>query len=370
MAKDKKNIAEMLLSPAGDMVRGFFRGIAPGMAEQHDLTKEQMRTQNEQRQISNLQSNINSQLKVLQIGFDVANRYGGMGQPEGKEAFRNTLTQLGYPDMAEKFASLSVGKQQQPKGLSNDVLKTLKTIYDIKSENIDITKNENAPDRVTNQRLDDILNQTIDSLIGTEVVASTGQPKQKVTLADMLAGYSQDTDRKGWFWNFGDDTISPDNVKAGAKNYVELQKAQGVDEKQARKQATKEYADLMAKDSGNRQKYPKMDIAQLFVNEDTRKQAVDSGKNVVVNTGDGVDTTVDTYSKLGIQDPDIAEQFADLEAITGKSIPDFDLRADYKKDPEFYKKLLTAIREGVPDSKNPGQKRKLSVQEIIDLIRG
>ena len=70
-------------------------------------------------------------------------------------------------------------------------------------------------------------------------------------------------------------------------------------------------------------------------------------------------------------DTDTAEQFQTLESMVGKSLPQgFDLRTDYARDPEFYRQLLKAIREGVPDPKNPAQRRKLSTKEIIDLIAG
>lgn len=74
---------------------------------------------------------------------------------------------------------------------------------------------------------------------------------------------------------------------------------------------------------------------------------------------------------MGIADTDQAEQFQTLESMVGKGLPeDFDLRADYGRDPEFYKMLFKAIRDGVPDEKGNGTRRKLSTQEIIDLIVG
>jgi len=77
-----------------------------------------------------------------------------------------------------------------------------------------------------------------------------------------------------------------------------------------------------------------------------------------------------TLTDLGVDNRQMAQQFQELEAILGKSLPGFDLRADYRRDPEFYRELLAAIQNGVKDEKNPGQKRKLSAKEIIALIRG
>ena len=77
-----------------------------------------------------------------------------------------------------------------------------------------------------------------------------------------------------------------------------------------------------------------------------------------------------TFKDLGM-DTDTAEQFQALESMVGKGLPaGFNLRSDYARDPEFYRQLLLDIRNGVDDPKNPGQKRKLSTQEILDLIMG
>jgi len=81
-------------------------------------------------------------------------------------------------------------------------------------------------------------------------------------------------------------------------------------------------------------------------------------------------TTPKTFKQMHM-DTDTAEQFQTLESMVGKGLPQgFDLRSDFARDPQFYRKLLTAIREGVPDPKNPAQRRKLSTKEIIDIIAG
>ena len=81
-------------------------------------------------------------------------------------------------------------------------------------------------------------------------------------------------------------------------------------------------------------------------------------------------TVPTTMQDLGL-DTDTAEQFQALEKMLAKSLPEgFDLREDYARDPAFYKRLLLAIQKGVPDPKNPGQRRKLSVNEILQLITG
>lgn len=76
-----------------------------------------------------------------------------------------------------------------------------------------------------------------------------------------------------------------------------------------------------------------------------------------------------TMSDIGISSDDEAEQFQALEGMVGKAMPDFDLRADYKRDPAFYRELLSVIQKGVPDENSPGQRRKLSIKEIIALIQ-
>lgn len=76
-----------------------------------------------------------------------------------------------------------------------------------------------------------------------------------------------------------------------------------------------------------------------------------------------------SLAEAGIDDIDTAEQFQDLEAMVGKSLPEgFDLKTNYAKRPEFYQKLFWYIMNGVPDQKNPGNTRKLSTQEILTAI--
>jgi len=181
-------------------------------------------------------------------------------------------------------------------------------------------------------------------------------------LADMIGGLPQDAKRT---WH--DDTVSPEGVKTEANNLVAILVGRGMDEPAAREKVAGDYAKLTAEDKGTFQKYPKMDVNKLFADQDSRGEAVAEGKTVL-DTGDGIDTTPIPYVQIGITDPDTAEQFADLETMIGKALPDVDLRSDYQKDPEFYQQLLKAIREGVPDGK--GQTRKLSVAEIVALIKG
>jgi|GEM_PF-6287302 len=102
-----------------------------------------------------------------------------------------------------------------------------------------------------------------------------------------------------------------------------------------------------------------------------RAAAVADLSNMVVNTGDGFQTTPKSYQDIGIKDADTAEQFQALESMIGKSLPEgFDLRKDFARDPTFYRELLKTIKEGVDDRNYPGHKRKLSREEILDLIQG
>ena len=109
--------------------------------------------------------------------------------------------------------------------------------------------------------------------------------------------------------------------------------------------------------------------AEIIKMAQERIEAIRKGNVEMVNTGDGVSKQPETLETMQIDSPRVQEEFAALESMVGTSMPGFDLRGDFKKDPEFYKELLSAIREGVPDEKT-GKMRKLSTQEIISYIRG
>ena len=183
------------------------------------------------------------------------------------------------------------------------------------------------------------------------------------TLADMLGVSPQATGRNWW-----DDTISPQRVKFTANQKVtDLQMNEGLSRDDARNQVAQEYNMLQSEDTDTFQKYPKIDVAQLFADQDTRKAAITEGKTVV-DTGDGVQTTLKKMADIGINNVNTQEQFQAMEDMVSKALPDMDLRADYQKNPKFYQKLFQTIKEGVPDGK--GGKRKLSMQEIVSLIKG
>lgn len=348
------DILKGITDTAGGVVKGagdLIGGVADHLGTGFKAVRDAERAKLAQPGIKQMQAKMNA----IETGMSVAKQFGGLASPDGKAVFMNTLSELGYRDMAEQYAGMSVG------GNSGDSLKRLDQILDLKDKNIDPGTGKPRDEDIAR-----LLDEESAKITGTP----PGQSKEKITLADMLGGYPQDQDRKGWFSNFGDDTISVENVKQGAQNYLEWQKLQGIDESKARDQVKKEYAEMTSKEKGLRQKYPKLDIGQMFDDKDKRVQAIDEGKAVVVDMGDGVDTTPDTLRNLGIDDPETAEQFASLETMVGKALPEMDLRNDYKQDPAFYQKLFTAIKAGVPDKKNPGQTRKLSIAEIIELIKG
>ena len=85
-----------------------------------------------------------------------------------------------------------------------------------------------------------------------------------------------------------------------------------------------------------------------------------------------------TLEQAGVTDTDTAEQLQFLQNTIDRSskrgasaggLPEgFDLKQDYQKRPQFYAKLFDAIKKGIPDTKNPGQRRKLSMDEILTAI--
>lgn len=263
------------------------------------------------------------------------------------------------PEKMAEFNSATVDAGIRQAGAKVDPLTRLETITKLAEGNTDATTGKTRDKNVAKY-----LSGEVSKITGVQSDA-TGQPK--ITLADMLGDKPQSTARKGW-WIFGDDTISPVSVKVATDDYVKrLQLDEGLSRDDARKRAALEYDELTANDTGMLQRYPKMDVSRLFMDEDSRKQAISDG-NSVVDTGDGVQTTPKKMADLGIQDVNTQEQFQALEGMVGKALPDVDLRADYQKDPQFYQQLFKAIKEGVSDNK--GGKRKLSMQEIISLIKG
>jgi hypothetical protein len=110
-------------------------------------------------------------------------------------------------------------------------------------------------------------------------------------------------------------------------------------------------------------------LADQFVDsQSSRSQAMADGKAVVPNKIDQTDTTPKPMADHGIQDPDLQREFADFEKMVQDSVPDVDLRATYKQNPQSFAKLLAAIKKGVPDGK--GGLKKLSMKEIVMLIQG
>ncbi len=229
-----------------------------------------------------------------------------------------------------------------------------------------VDKNTDPTGKPLNENVSKYLDSMIETTTGVKGQDALAGP-DRMSLADMIGGYPQDTDRPGRsIFSFGDQTVSPEKVKEGTENYIGYLIDSGVPEDQARKQAKKEYAEIMADDKGLRQKYPKMDIGKLFEQADTRKAAVSDGK-VVEDTGDGISTTPRTYGDIGLAPAD-QQDFKMIESMANKAAPGFDIRSDYQRHPEHYQKLFRAIREGVPDPKNPGQKRKLTTEEILSVV--
>ncbi len=407
-----------IVSGAGNAVGGVVQGAGDilGGVGDHLGTGLKMVRDNERARLTSLGQNqqiqqTNAKMEALQIGIQTAKQYGGLTQPEGKTAFISTMKELGYPDMAEKFASLNVAKTKpdssklaklfpegspartrvrqnialengmgsvgesfvsappaQPKlplgvtpeqmgqfnqskysvkpGKGSDPLDRLGKLINMQDKNLD------ASYKPINQGVADIIAGEISKITGTK--QSSGDEGNKITLADMISSSSQDYKRSMF-----DDTVSPDNVKLSAKNYVETLKAQGVDEAEARKLATKEYGDLMAADSGIFQKYPKMDIAKLFSDEDTRKEAINTDK-VVVDTGDGVKTTPTTLGQLQFNTPQEQEDFLDLEKEVAAIAPEINMRT-IAKNPTNYqdiKNVLQSVRSG-----------KITAKKAAELIK-
>ena len=203
------------------------------------------------------------------------------------------------------------------------------------------------------------LNENVDPLA---TASNTSFAGKKPTLADQLSGSSQDQGRR---WGiFRDDTISQGSVRQKAKVTVDMLIAGGIDPQEAKQQVATEYEDMKAKESKDWfKKYPDVDLTKMFADDDTRKAAIETGKTVVVDTGDGISTTPKSYSELGVSDPDTIEQIEVLQKNVGKN---YNIKSIAQKYPKSFKNLIKAVNSDISDRK--GGFRKLSMQEISQAL--
>lgn len=381
------NIPGGIVQGVGDTLSGIHRGMAPGYYEAIERSKQNRQIQLDQNTRDDFLTQLNA---IKEVGKDseagrqmLANLsqhpyaqnllqgVAGKGtisptdqsqldtETQQRDMFREYWD--AQPDkasmnpMSRSNAKGSSGTDQSASRIKNLTasLKNLDEITDGNPESVDAMRSAIA--------------QAISKETGIDTTVQPENKERSFNLASMLSGKPQDSDRKGWLSNFGDDTISPETVKQTASEYVATLVADGVPEDKARSMAMQEFAGLKSEDNGFFRKYPDVDITQMFTDQDSRKQAIKDGKPVV-DTGDGVDTTPTRMEDVGITSPQMQAEWQEFEEMIGPALEGFDLKADYKRDPEFYQKLLQAIRTGVPDGS--GNKRKLSVKEIIELIQG
>ncbi|MBN2512539.1 MAG: hypothetical protein JXB18_06335 [Sedimentisphaerales bacterium] len=378
----------------------FLRAVQPGRARQADIESQQHELAMQTGQQQNLKSLVSTARSVIDAH---------QGDPEITKQVMAGLSQ--QPLIKQYFGQIKTGAGQlvdprtpigislEEQGQANRTAIANQTAMDTAAANVAVATAPSKIRMLERKAIDDPLDRAnkIAKLLDTNMDVNTGKPlepdldaalrqqlkdslgiqtgghattteAQPVNLAQLLSNAGQDQKRTGWGW-FGDDTISQGAVRDKATAYVRDLVAGGMKPEQAQQQAANEYNDLLAKEKKNWFKtYPEVDLKTLFDDQARRTEAVEAGQ-VVTDTGDGVKTAPKPLPSIGIADPNEQEQFATLEKMVGQSMPGFDLRADYAKDPDFYKKLFEAIQKGVPDG-NTGKRRTLTTKEIIDLIQG
>lgn len=222
-------------------------------------------------------------------------------------------------------------------------------------------------------RQEQVSQTTPDSAIGGQLTGAgqpqpvrTGQPRT----ADLFVGRNpvEDVNKQFAYAEKWRPRFEAANAFMGKKvaetGVAELTAA---DEPEYRKQLALAKQVTAGKPAPQDQMY--YDLADSFVDaQSSRNQAMQEGKAVVPNQIDQTDTTPKRMVDHGISDPDQQKDFADLEAMTQKTLPEgIDLRQSYSQNPQSYAKLLAAIKKGVPDGK--GGTRKLSMKEILRAIQ-
>jgi acyl carrier protein len=355
MAKD--NIFDALLSiPQG--VAGGLNKVAMAF---HDPDYERRTTAQEQ------QSGLKAKLEI-------ARSLGGIKTPAGQQYMTELMGDPEIQKFAGNFKVPENGFQAQespdiPFGVSPEQ-------YAQHNQSKYSTSGEDQFDKISTLlglqgknrgEFGDTFHHGVSDMISDELDQITGMPAKatetpNISLADQLSGLPQNQ-KRNWF----DDTYSQGDIRQKAQDTIAMLVDGGMDINEARERIATEYEDLKAKEAKDIFKqYPDIDLDQMFTDQDSRQQAVSTNKTVVDN-GDGVDTTPQTYSDLGIDSPEVAEQFAYLEQMVDKDIPELDLKQAVSQKPDFFKELGQYVTNGVPDGK--GGIRKLTREEIVRIIR-
>jgi hypothetical protein len=318
------------------------RAFGESMTQEHRATEQA---------ISNQKSG--AILRAHNAGLEAATQYGGIDTPEGQQAYATIATQAGMPtEMVQQVQSLAVNPRvaQYRQMLSAATLTKMNT-----------NSRTGRPNSA-------VLQQQIESQNG--LTAPQDQQDQQ----------DQQGPQAPQGWPSGEEPFVTTGVLGNLGNIVTSLPAGSV---QRNLSATPGTFNPPASNSATLGNPPqpaerKSSWRNLFGGKGTGK-AIAGQPEIATDgiTGKPIpelavtaDTTPTTMKDIGIENSTDAEQFQTLEAMVGKSLPDgFDLRTDYAKNPDFYVKLFKAIRDGVPDQRS-GKRRKLSTQEILDLIAG
>lgn len=222
----------------------------------------------------------------------------------------------------------------------------------------------------------------------------------KVNLAELLShnleGIPQNVDRKGWFWNLGDDVISKEARDNAIKKSVnELVRKHGYSREQAASVIQDEINSKMGREKGRIWRtLPEgpVDVRGMFSGgispfetaepELEMPQVGDAltydrrtAKPTSILTEEGMKPLADyfqagtetvpeenippTFEQLGVEQAD-QESFQQLE----KKLPDIDLRQTYRLDPQGFKQMLTWLRNGKTPNGKP-----FTIKDAIKMLQ-
>ncbi len=368
-------------------------------------------------ELNNQRLRLDAKKSAIAFALNAARDLGGMATPEGKAAFQTVLANIGYPDEAREFGNLTANADayntamaQERANLESTQATTeyrrgqTKVADALMPGQLQEQKLANR-ERKSNMRIADMLlpgqleqqRADLDSKQAQADASRAGMQadmellpgelrKQKADIAHSEAAAALMGRREG-----ESDILRSKASIIGSMDRLGFSKQQIADFLSSGNISIDPEADAKAKANANAstdaEKPGKRGIGWYFdygVNPlaaryreeiirrgKARQEAFSTEGASYVDTGDGQSNLPQTYRDIGINDPDTAEQFQTLESMVGRSLPEgFDLRKDFARDPETYRQLLTAIKEGVPDSKNPGHKRKVTIQEILWVLLG
>lgn len=308
-----QDFTESVFSPIGGAVRGTLRGLAPGMAEQHDLQKQKMRAFAESQKIQNLLRQ--AQVDALKQGRTI---YGG-----GRTA-TDPIDQAGKLALAherlidagaDEAAGAVMGKINELAGAQDQIDKEKKTatsqtaLADYFSAGLEEMKSKQGKGTLASQKQVDKFEKGF----------AREAEKQGIDArnAELLFGQLYDTEvaqRKGPLKGMFRNDVLPTRDVIDSRGYFSYELPEVATTKEPKGKAPASFDDLL---QGATPDFPN-------------------------------DTTPKTFEQIGVTD---TQDQATLQEMQ-KAIPDRDLRQEYEDDPEGMQRLMKLWREKKLNKKN------------------